>query len=293
MTSSNESLRPASSKALGVGDQANLRLWWRLCLRSFTEFMFFFFFFGVDFWCFFLFLGCLVFQKFWWKKDGGKHAERLFYPNHWNLVFCEKNTAGKFLSSSFCWVSQVKHPRWRVTYGSSDSAAWSWEKKIAGRAKVLQQRAKHRARSKELLEEVATGKCQVKCHLWYTFSDPLGRSMIRIDISEIPSFFFEGRGKAKCSGGYVSFLGLYILNGRHGFLSKQSYPPWNYQFAPENGCFPKGNDRLPTIHFQGRTVSFTRWGSSRWRWRGHEALWCEVGFPGNPGQKAKGWKMVI
>ena len=32
-------------------------------------------------------------------------------------------------------------------------------------AKVLQQRAKHRARSKELLEEVAAGKCQVKCHL--------------------------------------------------------------------------------------------------------------------------------
>ena len=29
------------------------------------------------------------------------------------------------------------------------------------------------------------------------------------------------------------------------------YPPWNEQFAPENRPFaPKGNDRIPTLHFQ-------------------------------------------
>ena len=71
MTSSNESLRPASSKALGVGDQANLRLWWRLCLRSFTEFMFFFFFrsrFLVFFFVFGVFGASEVLvEKKWWK----------------------------------------------------------------------------------------------------------------------------------------------------------------------------------------------------------------------------------
>ena len=51
------------------------------------------------------------------KKDGGKHAERLVFPNHWNLVSCEKRSRKVFIFS-FCWVSQVKHPRWRVTYGS-------------------------------------------------------------------------------------------------------------------------------------------------------------------------------
>ena len=70
MTSSNESLRPASSKALGVGDQANLRLWWRLCLRSFTEFMFFFF--RSRFLVFFFVFGVfgaseVLVEKRWWK----------------------------------------------------------------------------------------------------------------------------------------------------------------------------------------------------------------------------------
>ena len=40
---------------------------------------------------------------------------------------------------------------------------------------------------------------------------------------------------------------------------RENYPPQNSQFAPENGPKPKRKrPRLPTIHFQVRTVSF-RW----------------------------------
>lgn len=31
------------------------------------------------------------------KKDGGKHAERLVFPNHWNLVSCEKHSRKVFI----------------------------------------------------------------------------------------------------------------------------------------------------------------------------------------------------
>ena len=120
-----------------------------------------------------------------------------------------------------------------------------------------------------------------------TFSDPLGRSMIRIDISEFRPFFLRGGGRQNVPGDMLVSLELYILNGRHAQKKSNHIPSLKLTVCTwKKTGFPKGNDRLPTIHFQGRTVSFTRWGSSRWRWRGHEALWCEVGFPGNPGQKA-------
>lgn len=186
MTSSNESLRPASSKALGVGNQANLRLWWRLCLRSFTEFtFFFFFFFGVDFGCFFCFWGVWCFRSLGGKKRWWKACWKPCFSKSLEFSFLRTKHSRKvfifqFLLGQSGEAPEMKSHVWKLRLfcclklGESSGSS----------AKVLQQRAKHRARSKELLEEVATREMSG----WIvtfdtlpktggTFSDPLGRSM--------------------------------------------------------------------------------------------------------------------
>ena len=77
-----------------------------------------------------------------------------------------------------------------------------------------------------------------------------------------PEWFFNKYLYRQCgyqSAGYQwPFLALKILNG-HGLNWKEieeSTLPETDSSHLKIGRAPKGNDRIPTIHFQGRAVSF-------------------------------------